>query len=235
MGEADMSLARFEAFCDSLPGLRVMTISPLREREVGYARLKHLLARGVVPSLGHDKRCTEGDILGALRVCREAGCGTAGGPPGPHVTHLFNVTSFHHRDAGLANIALLSGLPDVPRCEGVAEPSVELIGDLQHVSPYAIQLALRCKDPAMLCFVTDAIQPPEALPRPPHSHQHRVGLRVARSLTRIQPQVGHRAGYAERSVVVVPGKGIPLVDLPSYSPSTPSVGKAKGSKPPPGW
>ena len=46
VGEADMSLERFEAFCDSLPGLRVMTISPLREREVGYARLKHLLARG---------------------------------------------------------------------------------------------------------------------------------------------------------------------------------------------
>ena len=45
--------------------------------------------RGVVPSLGHDRVATEDAILGALKL---------GEPSRPlHITHLFNVCSFHHR------------------------------------------------------------------------------------------------------------------------------------------
>ena len=44
--------------------------------------------RGVVPALGHDKQATEDEILAALSL---------GETQQFHLTHLFNVCSFHHR------------------------------------------------------------------------------------------------------------------------------------------
>ena len=48
-----------------------------------------LYCRGILPALGHDRVASESEILGALAL----------GPPGHtmHMTHLFNVSSFHHR------------------------------------------------------------------------------------------------------------------------------------------
>ena len=92
MPDADqnMSLTDFEHLLDSIPRLKVMTISPHVEAGVEYRRLKALLKRGVVPALGHDRVATEAEILGALACARETGRRM-------HVTHLFNVCSFHHR------------------------------------------------------------------------------------------------------------------------------------------
>ena len=85
----DMPLSEFESLLDAMPQLRVMTISPhLEAAGENYARIRALLKRGVVPALGHDRVASESEILGAL----------ACGPDRQmHITHLFNVCSFHHR------------------------------------------------------------------------------------------------------------------------------------------
>jgi hypothetical protein len=50
-----------------------MTIAPSIDAKDGYARIRMLLERGVLPALGHDRYCTETDILGALVVAKEFG------------------------------------------------------------------------------------------------------------------------------------------------------------------
>ncbi len=86
--DSNMSLAKFEELLDSIPRLKMMTISPHLEAGVGYQRIKALIERGVVPALGHDRVATEAEILGAL-ACEPQNK--------MHITHLFNVCSFHHR------------------------------------------------------------------------------------------------------------------------------------------
>ena len=44
--------------------------------------------RDVVPALGHDKQASEEEILAALSLSKIQQF---------HLTHLFNVCSFHHR------------------------------------------------------------------------------------------------------------------------------------------
>lgn len=83
-----MSLVDFEKMLDSIPRLKLMTISPHLEASVDYQRLRALVKRGVVPALGHDRVATESEILGALACSPERRM---------HITHLFNVCSFHHR------------------------------------------------------------------------------------------------------------------------------------------
>ena len=47
---------------------------------------------GVKPALGHDKKCSTAEIVGALKLSSSAA---------PfHITHGFNVQTFHHRDMG---------------------------------------------------------------------------------------------------------------------------------------
>lgn len=87
--DSNMSLVQFEELLDAIPLLKVMTISPHLEAAVDYQRLKALVKRGVVPALGHDMVATEAEVLGALA------CGNNGKKM--HITHLFNVCSFHHR------------------------------------------------------------------------------------------------------------------------------------------
>ena len=84
----NMSLAGFEELINSIPHLKMMTISPHLEAGVGYQRIKALVERGVVPALGHDRAATESEILGALACNKQSKM---------HITHLFNVCSFHHR------------------------------------------------------------------------------------------------------------------------------------------
>jgi hypothetical protein len=132
--------AWFAAFVDRVAGperaLRMMTVSPSSDAPRGYARIRALCRAGVVPALGHDKVCTEEQILGALRVGTEKfeGAGEEeGGERGGdgqcavvrgqfHLTHGFNVQTFHHRDCGLANFAAVGALPRLPRCGAVAVP-----------------------------------------------------------------------------------------------------------------
>ena len=116
-------------------GLKVMTLSPAVDARDEYARLKVLLANGVMPSLGHDRQCTVRDILGAMRVAaaHDVQC---------HVTHLFNVCSFHHRNPSLVNFGLTKRLPNGPDYAGLISPSVEVITDLKHVHPLTIAAVL---------------------------------------------------------------------------------------------
>lgn len=52
------------------------------------------------------------------------------GPILPHVTHLFNVTTFHHREPGLGNVGILGKFPNLPEYAGLSPPSSEIIGDM---------------------------------------------------------------------------------------------------------
>merc|ERR1712232_955675 len=112
------------------PGLRIMTIAPsLEARSIQpFARMRILLERGIRVALGHDTACSTEEIVETLRVAAEHGMR-------PHVTHAFNVQRFHHRDCGLANMALLPKMPKLPGLPQVPLPSVELIADSVHVSP----------------------------------------------------------------------------------------------------
>lgn len=150
--DSDMSLETFSKLVASIPGLRTMTISPSLEasRAEPFDRLMHLCRRGVRPSLGHDQKATLEDIVGCLRAAASLGVR-------PHVTHLFNVTKFHHRDAGLTNVGLLGSWPALEAFSGVPLPTVELIGDMKHVSPVTVQLALASKPHQDIAFISDAI------------------------------------------------------------------------------
>ena len=182
--------------------VKIMTISPSVDVTGGYARIKELLRRGVRVSLGHDKKCTAEDILGALSL--QHGASASGGGDNEarrmHLTHCFNVQTFHHRDAGLANFALVPRLPNLPAFSPrqqpaaaaaaaaagggggerrpIAAPTVELIGDGAHVSPLAIQAVLAARDPHDVAFITDAVAEP--VPgKEVHYHGHDGGCRVA--------------------------------------------------------
>lgn len=112
--------------------MRVMTFAP--EVEGGRAIADSLAKKGVIPSLGHSDAAYEDlaafDGAGLLSV-----------------THLFNAMSgVSHRKPGLALWALLH-----------REVFTELIGDLVHVHPAAIQLVLRSRPLERIVLVSDAI------------------------------------------------------------------------------
>jgi N-acetylglucosamine-6-phosphate deacetylase len=115
-------------------GVRTMTVAP---ELAGAAELVGELARaGIRASLGHSL-ATAADARAAARA------GARG------VTHLFNaMRPFHHREAGLVGFALVG--------EAV---TAELIGDLAHVAPDALALALRARGTRGLALVSDALAP----------------------------------------------------------------------------
>jgi len=147
----DPSSSEFSALLHLLlPALKVMTISPSLESKNNYLRYTALLKENVVPALGHDTLATEEDILGALRIAHEH-------KKSVHMTHMFNVSKFHHREVGLVNIGILSQFPNLEKYQNIVEPSVEMIGDLVHVHPLALKLALVSKDNKKIAFISDAI------------------------------------------------------------------------------
>jgi N-acetylglucosamine-6-phosphate deacetylase len=113
-------------------GIRTMTVAP---ELPGAGELVAELARsGVRVSLGH-----------SLATAAEARSASRAGASG--ATHLFNAMGrWHHREAGLAGFALTD-----------AALFAEIIGDLAHVGPEAVELALRARRPAGLCLVSDAL------------------------------------------------------------------------------
>lgn len=72
------------------PHLKVMTISPSQESSNKCSRIRILAELGCLVSLGHDRSCSEEDILQAMHTVHECGARC-------HITHLFNVCGFHHR------------------------------------------------------------------------------------------------------------------------------------------
>ncbi|XP_065176076.1 N-acetylglucosamine-6-phosphate deacetylase-like [Sycon ciliatum] len=152
---------------DNLPPgvLKMMTISPRVEAAVGYARLKCLLENSVLPALGHDRVASEDDILGALKCCPERRL---------HITHLYNVSNFHHRLPSLVNFGLVERFPDLPQYSGLSPPTVELIGDLAHVHPLTVKCTLSARHPSNIAFISDAIALPEANRRTAYAGRHLV-------------------------------------------------------------
>lgn len=113
-------------------GIRTMTLAP---ELPGSADLVSELTRSNVRvSLGH-----------SLATAAEGRSAARAGASG--ATHLFNAMGpWHHREAGLAGFALTD-----------AALFAEIIGDLVHVGPEAVELALRARRPSGLCLVSDAL------------------------------------------------------------------------------
>ncbi len=69
------------------------------------------------------------------------------------ITHLFNgMRPFHHREPGIAGFALLN-----------SEIYVEVIGDLVHSDPHALELVFRTKRPDRIILVSDSVRETKAL------------------------------------------------------------------------
>ncbi|XP_020630695.1 N-acetylglucosamine-6-phosphate deacetylase-like [Orbicella faveolata] len=144
-----MTSDEFKRILEKMHHLKIMTISPHPEASNDYKRIKCLLKRGVVPALGHDKQATEDEILAALSL---------GETQQFHLTHLFNVCSFHHRSPGLVNFRVLDELPNLPKYRGIKTPTVEIIGDLAHVDPLTISLLLKSRHFKNIAFITDFLE-----------------------------------------------------------------------------
>ena len=114
-------------------GIRTVTLAP--ELSGSADLISELVRSGVRVSLGHS-RATAAQARSAARA---GACGA---------THLFNaMPPLHHREVGLAGFALTD-----------AALFAEIIGDLVHVGPEAIELALRARGPGGLCLVSDALR-----------------------------------------------------------------------------
>ncbi|HED64331.1 MAG TPA: N-acetylglucosamine-6-phosphate deacetylase [Planctomycetes bacterium] len=113
-------------------GIRTMTLAP--ELPGALELVKELEASGVRVSLGHSRALSDQAVLAAKAGARG-------------VTHLYNAMSgVHHREMGLAGFALTEDCL-----------VAELIGDLVHVGPEAVDLALRARGPRGLAIVSDAL------------------------------------------------------------------------------
>lgn len=113
-------------------GVRTITLAP--ELPGAADLIAECRRSGVRVSMGHSR------ASGA-----EATAGARAGASG--ATHLFNaMTGLHHRNAGLAGIALTDELV-----------FAEIIGDLVHVEEAAFSVALAARGPGGLCLVSDAL------------------------------------------------------------------------------
>jgi len=125
---------------DELPTLgaegaaHLMTLAP--EVEGGIQLVKELTARGWVASVGHTRA-----PLDTLEAAFGAGA--------RHMTHFLNaMPQLHHREPGPVGWGLLK--------DGV---SVDLIADGVHSAPLMLALVLRCKTPARVSLISDAVAP----------------------------------------------------------------------------
>ncbi|CAB4002068.1 N-acetylglucosamine-6-phosphate deacetylase, partial [Paramuricea clavata] len=145
---SEIGATEFGNLLDAMPGLKVMTVSPHVASKTNYQVIKMLHDRGVVPSLGHDRQADEQEIVDALSVSKTQPC---------HITHLYNVSKFHHRNPGLVNFGLLDSYPSLSKYDDVVAPTVELIGDMIHVHPLAVKLVLSSRSWDQIAFVTDCV------------------------------------------------------------------------------
>jgi N-acetylglucosamine-6-phosphate deacetylase len=111
--------------------IRMMTFAP--EEGPDFSLIPRLLEEGVIPSIGHSVASFE-------QVSEMVDLGLR------HASHMFNAMGpFHHRDPGVVGAVLLH-----------REIVTQLIADLHHVHPGAIQLLLRLKGAAHVALVSDA-------------------------------------------------------------------------------
>jgi N-acetylglucosamine-6-phosphate deacetylase len=127
------SVEEFDALQDLSGGMiRLITVAPEMPGVLPFIRA--VRERGVRVSAGHSN-----GTYGDMKLAVQAGVA--------HVTHLFNaMRELHHREPGILGVALTEDAV-----------STELICDGHHVSPTAIDLALRCKPPLKFVLVSDAV------------------------------------------------------------------------------
>jgi N-acetylglucosamine-6-phosphate deacetylase len=123
---------------DDLPApdgaARMMTLAP--EVEGGVELTGELARRGWVVSIGHTRADVE-----TLERARAVG--------GRHMTHFLNAMSpLHHRAPGPVGWGLLRD-----------DVTVDLIADGVHSDPLVLRLVLRCKTPALVSLISDAVAP----------------------------------------------------------------------------
>jgi N-acetylglucosamine-6-phosphate deacetylase len=127
------SIEEFDALQD-LSGdmIRLITLAPEIPGALPFVRA--VRERNVRVSAGHSNATSA-----EMELALQAGV--------THVAHLFNaMRELHHREPGILGVALTED-----------EVSTEIICDGHHVSPTAIDLALRCKPPSKLVLITDAV------------------------------------------------------------------------------
>ncbi|GET93063.1 N-acetylglucosamine-6-phosphate deacetylase-like protein [Leishmania tarentolae] len=148
--KSEISLDEFKRLVDSMPSLRIMTISPHVEARCNYEKIRHLLKKKVRVALGHDRVASKKEIMGALKLASSE-------EEKMHVTHLCNVSTFSHRDSSLVNAAMCTRFPNAPLYKGVRPPTLEIIADLIHVDSVTLQSVLlsRCVDD--IAIITDCI------------------------------------------------------------------------------
>ncbi|HST53856.1 MAG TPA: N-acetylglucosamine-6-phosphate deacetylase [Pyrinomonadaceae bacterium] len=125
---------------DDLPMLEIegaahlMTLAP--EVEGGAELVGELVRRGWVVSIGHTRAGVD-----ALERARLAGA--------RHMTHFLNAMSpLHHREPGPVGWGLVQD-----------DVTVDLIADGVHSDPLVLRLVLRCKTPARVSLISDAVAP----------------------------------------------------------------------------
>jgi N-acetylglucosamine-6-phosphate deacetylase len=127
----DASDSLFESWLDQ-PSIRLVTLAP--ERSGGIDRIRQLVERGVIVSLGHTDATIDQFSAGV-----DAGATKA--------THLFNAMSImHHRAPG----AMIATMLDDRVTAGI-------IPDAVHSHPATVRLAIRAKGPDRLAVVSDMI------------------------------------------------------------------------------
>lgn len=128
------SLSLFKKW-QTLSGNRIKVVTLAPEMDEGLTFIEEVTEAGVIASLGHSDATAE--LVGKAV--------TAGAK---HVTHLYNQMSpFHHREPGVVGAALLED-----------DLTVELIADLIHSHPKAVEFAFRQKKASGIILITDAMR-----------------------------------------------------------------------------
>ncbi len=113
--------------------LRVVTIAP--ELPGALAAIRRLSSQGIVCSIGHTDATAE-QVEAAI----------AHGAT--HCTHLFNaMRGLHHREPGVVGTALVK-----------RQLSCDMIADLVHVHPHAVELAYHSKGRERLFLISDGMR-----------------------------------------------------------------------------
>jgi N-acetylglucosamine-6-phosphate deacetylase len=114
--------------------VHLITVAP--EIEGGIELVAELRRRGWIVSIGHTRAGTA-----VLDRARAAGA--------RHMTHFMNAMSpLHHRAPGPIGWGLLND-----------DVSCDVIADGVHLDPLMLRLLLRCKTPARLSLISDAVAP----------------------------------------------------------------------------
>ncbi|HJQ34035.1 MAG TPA: N-acetylglucosamine-6-phosphate deacetylase [Pyrinomonadaceae bacterium] len=119
---------------DAQGAAHMITLAPEVER--GVELVAELARRGWVVSVGHTRAAVE-----VLERARAAGA--------RHMTHFLNAMSpLHHREPGPIGWGLVT-----------EDVTVDVIADFVHSDPLALRLVLRCKTPAGVSLISDAVAP----------------------------------------------------------------------------